>query len=162
MVGPPSRPPSTRTVSSRPPAGLVSVDRSATGHRAFIGQYVDVRADATLVTIFHNGQLAKVHPRRPGGRWTDPDDPPAEKVGYAMRDPARLVAAARRHGPDVDIYAQRFLDDRLPWTRMRAVYRRLGRARRYGHHAVNTACGKAMACPSRPIHWARTQSQKSR
>ena len=113
--------------------------------KPFIGQYVDVRADSTLVKIFHNGQLVKVHPRqRPGGRWTDPDDLPAEKVGYAMRDLDRLIAAARRHGPDVGIYAERLLDDPLPWTRMRAVYRLLGLVRRYGDHAVDTACGKAL------------------
>ena len=113
--------------------------------KLYIGQYLDVRADSALVKLFHQGRLVKVHPRqRPGGRWTDPDDLPAEKVGYAMRDLDRLVAAARRHGPDVGIYAERLLDDPLPWTRMRAVYRLLGLARRYGGAAVNTACGKAL------------------
>jgi transposase len=113
--------------------------------KVYIGQYLDVRADSTLVKMFHRGQLVKVHPRqRPGGRWTDPEDLPAEKVGYAMRDLDRLVAAARRHGPDVGIYAERLLDDPLPWTRMRAVYRLLGLARRYGDDAVNTACDKAL------------------
>jgi hypothetical protein len=113
--------------------------------KVYIGQYLDVRADSALVKLFHNGQLVKVHPRqRPGGRWTDPEDLPAEKVGYAMRDLDRLVAAARRHGPDVGIYAQRLLDDKLPWTRMRAVYRLLGLARRYGDTAVDTACAKAL------------------
>jgi hypothetical protein len=88
--------------------------------------------------------LVKVHPRqRPGGRWTDPDDLPAEKVGYATRDPDQLIAAARRHGPDVGIYAERLFDDPLPWTRIRAVYRLLGLIRRYGDTAVNTACDKA-------------------
>ena len=113
--------------------------------KAYIGQYLDVRADSALVKLFHNGQLVKAHPRqRPGGRWTDPEDLPAEKVGYAMRDLDRLVAAARKHGADVGIYAERLLDDKLPWTRMRAVYRLLGLARRYGDTAVNTACGKAL------------------
>jgi transposase len=113
--------------------------------KVYIGQQVDVRADSSLVKVFHRGQLVKVHPRqRPGGRWTDPDDLPAEKVGYAMRDLDRLIAAARRHGEDVGIYAQRLLDNPLPWTRMRAVYRLLGLARRYGGQAVNTACGKAL------------------
>jgi transposase len=113
--------------------------------KVYIGQYLDVRADSTLVKMFHNGQLVKVHPRQhPGGRWTDPDDLPAEKAGYAMRDLNRLIAAARRHGADVGIYAERLLDDPLPWTRMRAVYRLLGLARRYGDEAVNTACGKAL------------------
>jgi transposase len=113
--------------------------------KVYIGQYLDVRADSTLVKLFHNGQLVKVHPRqRPGGRWTDPDDLPAEKVGYAMRDLDRLIAAARRHGENVGIYAERLLDDKLPWTRMRAVYRLLGLARRHGDQAVDTACGKAL------------------
>jgi hypothetical protein len=113
--------------------------------KPFIGQQVDVRADSNLVKIFHHGRLIKVHPRqRPGGRWTDPDDLPAEKVGYAMRDLDRLVAAARRIGPDVGIYAERLLDDKLPWTRMRAVYRLLGLGRRHGEQAVDAACGKAL------------------
>jgi transposase len=111
----------------------------------YIGQCLDARADSALVKLFHRGQLVKVHPRqRPGGRWTDPDDLPADKVGYAMRDLDRLVAAARRHGEDVGIYAERLLDDPLPWTRMRQVYRLLGLARRYGDTAANTACGKAL------------------
>jgi Mu transposase-like protein len=113
--------------------------------KVYIGQYVDVRADSALVNVFHNGQLVKVHPRqRPGGRWTDPDDLPTEKVGYALRDLDRLITAARHHGPDVGIYAQRPPDDPLPWTRMRAVYRLLGLARRYGDDAVNTARGNAL------------------
>jgi transposase len=111
----------------------------------YIGAHLALRADSALVKLFHRGQVVKVHPRqRPGGRWTDPEDLPAEKVGYAMRDLDRLVAAARRHGTDVGIYAERLLDDKLPWTRMRAVYRLLGLARRYGDEAVNTACGKAL------------------
>lgn len=111
----------------------------------YIGQYLDVRADSALVTLFWRGKLVKVHPRQPpGGRQTDPEDLPAEKVGYAMRDLDRLIGAARRHGPDVGIYAERLLDDPLPWTRMRQVYRLLGLARRYGDAAVEAACGKAL------------------
>jgi transposase len=111
----------------------------------YIGQCLDVRADSALVKLFHRGQLVKVHPRqRPGGRFTDPEDLPAAKVGYAMRDLDRLVAAARRHGQNVGIYAERLLDDPLPWTRMRQAYRLLGLARRYGDTAVNTACGRAL------------------
>jgi hypothetical protein len=111
----------------------------------YIGQSLDVRADSALVKLFYRGQLVKVHPRqRPGGRFTDPQDLPAAKVGYAMRDLDRLVAAARRHGEDVGIYTERLLDDPLPWTRMRQAYRLLGLARRYGDTAVNTACGRAL------------------
>jgi len=67
------------------------------------------------------------------------------ETAYAMRDLDRLVADARRHGEHVGVYAQRLLDESpLPWTRMRAVYRLLGLARRYGGEAVDTACARAL------------------
>jgi transposase len=113
--------------------------------KAYLGEHLDVRADAALVKLFHRGQLVKVHPRaRPGGRVTDPEDLPEHKAGYALRDLDRLIAAARKHGPDVGIYAQRLLDDPLPWTRMRQVYRLIALARRYGDTPVSTACARAL------------------
>jgi hypothetical protein len=113
--------------------------------RDYIGQSVDVRADSALVKVFHRGQLIKTHPRqRPGGRSTDREDLPEHKTAYALRDLDRLVAAARRHGKNAGIYAERLLEDPLPWTKMRAVYRLLGLARRYGDTALDTACGKAL------------------
>jgi transposase len=114
--------------------------------RAYLGAHLDVRADSALVKLFCRGQLVKIHPRqRPGGRVTDPEDLPEHKAGYALRDLDRLVAAAGKHGPEVGIYAQRLLDDPLPWTKMRQVYRLLALARRYGAGPVNTACGRALA-----------------
>ncbi|MDT5029254.1 MAG: hypothetical protein QOE61_5680 [Micromonosporaceae bacterium] len=111
----------------------------------YIGQSVDVRADSSLVRVSCRGQLVKVHPRqRPGGRWTDPDDMPQEKTAYAMRDLDRLVAAAHRHGTNVGIYAERLLDDPMPWARMRMVYRLLGLVRRYGPDPVDAACSRAL------------------
>jgi transposase len=57
----------------------------------FIGATLHARADRELVKLFHRGQLVKVHPRQPpGGRWTDPNDLPTEKTGYAVRDLDRL------------------------------------------------------------------------
>jgi transposase len=113
--------------------------------RDYIGQSVDVRADSALVKVFHRGQLIKTHPRqRPGGRSTDREDLPEHKTTYALRDLDRLVANARHHGENVGIYAERLLEDPLPWTKMRAVYRLLGLARRYGDTALDTACGKAL------------------
>jgi transposase len=111
----------------------------------YIGQHLDVRADSALVKLFHRGQLVKVHPRqRPGGRVTDPEDLPEHKAGYALRDLDRLVTTAGQHGPEVGTYAQRLLEDPLPWTRMRQVYRLLALARRYGQGPVNTACARAL------------------
>ena len=114
--------------------------------RAYLGEHLDVRADSALVKLFSRGQLVKVHPRaRPGARVTDPEDLPEHKAGYALRDLDRLVATAAKHGPDVGTYAQRLLEDTLPWTKMRQVYRLLGLARRYGDTPVNTACARALA-----------------
>ena len=111
----------------------------------WIGQTLDVRADTELVKFYHRGVLVKVHPRQPaGGRHTDPHDLPEHKVGYALRDLHRLIAACAAHGPSVGIYAERILDDRLPWTRMRTVYRLLGLVRRYGAERVEAACSAAL------------------
>ena len=111
----------------------------------WIGQYLDVRADGELVKFYHRGVLVKVHPRQPaGGRRTDPTDLPEHKLGYALRDLDRLIATCAAAGPHVGIYAERILDDRLPWTRMRTVYRLLGLVRRYGAERVEAACCAAL------------------
>ena len=54
------------------------------------------------------------------------------RAGYALRDLASLIATCTAHGPNIGIYAERILDDPLPWTRMRTVYRLQGLVRRYG------------------------------
>jgi len=115
----------------------------------WIGQYLDARADSELVKLFSTGsaggQLVKTHPRQPpGGRSTDAGDLPAEKAGYAMRDLTALIATCAGHGENIGIYAERLLDDPLPWTRMRSVYRLLGLVRRYGPGPVETACTRSL------------------
>jgi hypothetical protein len=61
-----------------------------------------------------------------------------------MRDLDRLQDTADRHGASIGIYVHRLLDDPLPWTRMRAVYRLLGLVRRYGPTPVEGACTAAL------------------
>lgn len=116
---------------------------SVPGH--LIGQQLDARADGQLVKLFHSGRLVKTHPRQPaGGRSTDAEDLPAEKTAYAMRDVTKLVASCAKHGQNIGIYAERLLDDPLPWTRMRSVYRLLGLIRRYGPAPVEDACDRSL------------------
>jgi transposase len=116
---------------------------SVPGH--LIGQQLDARADSELVKLFHSGRLVKTHPRQPrGGRSTDAADLPSEKTAYAMRDVTRLVASCAAHGANIGIYAERLLDDPLPWTRMRSVYRLLGLIRRYGPGPVEDACSRSL------------------
>jgi hypothetical protein len=110
-----------------------------------IGQHLDARADRELVKLFRAGVLVKTHPRQPpGGRSTDRADLPTERAGYAMRDLAGLITVCAGHGPNIGIYAERLLDDPLPWTRMRSVYRLLGLVRRYGPVPVETACSRSL------------------
>ena len=112
---------------------------------AYLGHQLDVRADRELVKLYHHGRLVKTHPRQaPGGRSTDRADLPEEKSGYALRDLTRLINTCAGHGENVGIYAERLLDDPLPWTRMRAVYRLLGLVRRYGNGPVEAACSRAL------------------
>lgn len=112
---------------------------------ALIGQRVEVRADRTLVRIFHRGQLIKVHPRQePGHRSTDPDDLPAHKTVYAMRDLDTLARMAAEHGPAIGAYASALLDIPLPWTKMRQVYALLGLVKKWGSARVDAACASAL------------------
>ena len=111
----------------------------------YIGQSVDICSDAQLVKIYHRGQLIKTHATiRPGSRSTDPGDLPAEKSAYALRDISRLIRICADYGPNTGTYAERIMDDPLPWTRMRAVYRLIGLARQCRPDAVEAACSRAL------------------
>ena len=112
---------------------------------AYIGQRVQVRADSSLVRVWHRGALIKTHPRKaPGGRSTDPADYPADKAAYATRDIDYLKRVCAGHGPNVGAYATALLAGELPWTKMRQVYRLLGLVRRYGPGRVDAACARAL------------------
>src|SRR5207244_12096071 len=113
---------------------------------AYIGQRVQVRADASLVRVYHRGALIKTHPRKPpGGRSTDAADYPPDKAAYATRDIDYLQRVCAGHGPNVGAYATELLAGELPWTRMRQVYRLLGLVRRYGPARVDAAGATALA-----------------
>ena len=120
---------------------------------AHLGRFLDARADRELVKLYSTGgpagggggRLVKTHPRQPpGGRSTDAADLPEHKAGYAMRDLTRLIGVCAGHGPNIGIYAERLLDDPLPWTRMRSVYGLQGLVTRYGPEPVETACSRAL------------------
>ena len=111
----------------------------------WIGSTLSVRADTELVKFYHRGQLVKIHPRQPpGGRSTDRTDLPEHKSAYALRDVTSLIRTAAAHGPNIGIYAERILDDPLPWTRIRSVYRLQGLVRRYGADRVEQACSLSL------------------
>lgn len=95
--------------------------------------------------IYHRGQLIKTHPTaKPGTRRTDVQDLPAEKSAYALPDITKPIYTCAHAGENVGIYAERILDDPLPWTRMRTAYRIIGLVRQYGPDAVDAACSRAL------------------
>jgi hypothetical protein len=110
-----------------------------------IGQRVEVRADRSLVRVFSRGQLVKVHPRQqPGRRVTDPEDLPAERTVYALRDLDRLRRLAASHGPAIGAFAAALLAHPLPWTKMRQAYALLGLVNKWGPERVDAACASAL------------------
>ena len=64
---------------------------------AWLGQYLDARADQVLVKLFHQGKLVKTHPRQPpGGRVTEPADLPKEKARVRAAGPDQAHRRGRR------------------------------------------------------------------
>jgi transposase len=111
----------------------------------YIGHQLTARADSHLVRFYDKHRLIKTHPRQaPGHRAIDPQDYPAHKTAYALRDVAYLQRLAAEHGEPIGRYATALLDTDLPWTRMRQVYALLGLVKRYGAERVAPACEKAL------------------
>jgi Integrase core domain len=109
------------------------------------GQQVSVRADGTLVKIYHRGQVIRAHPQQSaGGRVSEAADFPPDTDVYARRDVDKLARMAAARGESIGTYAARILDTPLPWTKMRAVYTLIGLARAYGDSAVEQACAAAL------------------
>jgi hypothetical protein len=52
-----------------------------------IGRKVDVRSTATLVQVFHEGELVKTHAALDQGKRTDKNDYPPEKIAFQMKTP---------------------------------------------------------------------------
>src|SRR4051794_11573599 len=52
-----------------------------------IGCRVDVRSTATMVHVFHEGELVKTHAALEQGKRTDRSDYPPEKIAFQMKTP---------------------------------------------------------------------------
>jgi transposase len=112
----------------------------------FIGRRLRARADSQLVRFYEGATLVKTHARQPpGGKAIDENDFPADRRPYAMRDVVWLQKQSCSHGESIGMFAERLLDSRLPWTKMRSVRALLGLCRRYGDERVEQACARALA-----------------
>jgi transposase len=119
---------------------------SVPASRCAPGATVEVQLTNTLVRIYHQGQVVKVHPRQPrGGRATDPEDYPAALTPYTLRAPDRLLRQAALLGPQVAAFAARLLDGPLPWAKLRQGQKLLRLGERYTAARLEAACQKALA-----------------
>ena len=120
---------------------------------AYLHKPVDVRSDSRLVRIYCRGELIKTHARQPpGGRSTDYDDYPEHLAAYAMRDPDRAIAEARRRGEEIGRFAERLLAGTFPWARLRQAQKLLRLADKYGGARVDDACRRALAFDVVNVH----------
>ena len=97
-----------------------------------VGRTLRARSDSTLVKMYLNGELVKVHPRKPQVGKHRPARH-ADGQGDLRHERHRaLQRMASRHGDSVGRYASALLDTPLPWTKMRQVYRLLGLVKKWG------------------------------
>ena len=142
----------------------VEVDKalySAPHH--LIGRQLNARRDSATVKLYFRGELVKVHPRKaPGQRCTDPADYPTGKEIYATRDLDRLRAMAAAHGDAIGVYATALLDNPLPWTKMRQVYRLLGLVKKWGAARVDQACRRALDAEAIDVNLVSRMLERAR
>jgi transposase len=128
-----------------------------------VGRTLKARSDSSLVKMYLGGELVKVHPRKPpGGVSTDPADMPTGKEIYATRDIDRLQGLAASHGDAVGRYASALLDNPLPWTRMRQVYRLLGLVKKWGPVRVEEACRRALDAEAGDVNLVSRMIERAR
>ena len=142
----------------------VEVDRALYSvPRAFLGERLSARRDATTVRLYARGELVKLHPRvKPGQRSSDPADFPEGTSIYATRDVESLVRMAGLHGTSVEAMAVVLLSHPLPWTKMRQVYRLLGLAKRWGSSRLNEACRRVLEVESADVNLVARMLERAR
>jgi transposase len=109
-----------------------------------IGQHVDIRATATMVQIFHHGELVKTHVRKDKGRATDVADYPPEKIAFHMRTPQWCRERADQTGPAAAAVIAELLDGHA-LHRLRSAQAILNLAGKYSDARLEAACRKATA-----------------
>lgn len=110
------------------------------------GTKLEVRGDHELVRLYKRGVLVKVHPRQPrGGRYTDPNDYPAELTPYTLRSPNHYRRKSAELGQAVGAFADRLLGGPTPWGKIRQAQKLLSLGERYTAPRLEAACQKALS-----------------
>ncbi|MEU8523625.1 IS21 family transposase [Streptomyces sp. NPDC048577] len=109
-----------------------------------IGRKVDVRSTATMVQVFHEGELVKTHAALDQGKRTDKNDYPPEKIAFQMKTPIWC----RSQSSEVGDACREVIDQLLQVNalyRLRAAQGILGLRKKYGDQRLEAACTKAIA-----------------
>ncbi|MFC9932272.1 hypothetical protein [Streptomyces sp. NPDC127190] len=109
-----------------------------------IGRKVDVRSTATMVQVFHEGELVKAHAALDQGKRTDRGDYPPEKIAFQMKTPIWC----RSQSSEVGDACREVIDQLLEVNalyRLRAAQGILGLRKKYGDQRLEAACTKAIA-----------------
>lgn len=109
-----------------------------------IGRKVDVRSTATMVQVFHEGELVKTHAALEQGKRTDRGDYPPEKIVFQMKTPIWC----RGQSSEVGDACREVIDQLLEVNalyRLRAAQGILGLRKKYGDQRLEAACTKAIA-----------------
>lgn len=109
-----------------------------------IGQLVDIRATATMVQIFHHGELVKTHVRKDKGKVTDVADYPPEKIAFHTRTPQWCRDRAEQTGPATAVVITELLDGPA-LHRLRSAQAILNLVGKYSDARLEAACRKATA-----------------
>ncbi len=103
-----------------------------------IGRKVDVRSTATVVQVFHEGQLVKTHAAIEQGKRTDPGDYPPQKIAFQMKTPIWCRGQASEVG-DACREAIDLLLEVNALYRLRAAQGILGLRKKYGDQRLEAA-----------------------
>ncbi len=110
-----------------------------------VGKTVWVRGDSKLIRVYVGGECVKTHGRvAPGCRSIDYADFPPERAAYAMRDPERILAEARRRGPYIGRFTEKLLAGPVPWAKLDQAQKLLRLVQRYGALRLEAACRRAL------------------
>jgi transposase len=112
----------------------------------YIGHTLEVRADSTLLRIYHRGVVIKTHPLvAEGKRSTDYQDYPKHKTPYAMRGCDYYIGKAQEVGPQCGSYMKELLSGDFPWSRLRQAQKLIRLSEKYGTERIEQACNRALS-----------------
>lgn len=113
---------------------------------ALVGEVVELRITATLITVLHRGKQVALHQRHGSGRFsTQPHHMPESHRRHSEWSPHRFLSWARNIGPATHTVVRHQLENRPhPEHGYRACLGILHQVRHYGNERLERACVQAV------------------